>query len=149
MKDQGVPNEPLIGKEDSTTVFSFPMRSPEGSVLTSHQTALEQLETWKMYAEHWCEHKPSCTIHVKDVEWPDVIAWVWKNFDLATGISFLPYSEHGYLQAPYQPINKEEYDKLVDDMPKINWSKLVDYETVDTTTGSKELACSSTDGCEV
>lgn len=144
LKDQGVSVEDAIGKEGSTAVFSFPMKAPEGSVMRDDMTAIEQLELWKVYAEHWCEHKPSITVYVREHEWLEVGAWVYKHFDILSGVSFLPHSNHVYKQAPYQEITKEEYERLVEAMPKaIDWTKLSEYETSDMTTGSQELACVS------
>lgn len=148
LKEQGVPVEDAIGKEGSTAVFSFPMKAPEGSVMRNDMSALEQLELWKIYAEHWCEHKPSITVYYRDEEYLDVMAWVYKNFDLCSGISFLPHSDHVYKQAPYQEIDKETYEKLVAEMPAIDWEKLVEYESDDMTTGSQELACKG-GACEI
>ena len=149
MKDSGIPNEPDVMKPDSTTVFSFPMKSPEGAVTRTHMSAIEQLEYWLMFQRHWCEHKPSVTVSVKEDEWMDVGAWVYKNFDEVSGISFLPFSDHTYAQAPYQDITKEEYTELFSKMPmSIDWSKLADFEKEDTTSGGRELACTA-DACEV
>jgi len=149
MKDSGIPNEPCVMKPDSTTVFSFPMKSPEGAVTRTQMSAIEQLEYWLMFQRHWCEHKPSVTVSVKEDEWMDVGAWVYRNFDEVSGISFLPFSDHTYAQAPYQDITKEEYTELFSKMPmSIDWSKLADYEKEDTTSGGRELACTA-DACEV
>jgi len=149
MKDSGIPNEPCVMKPDSTTVFSFPMKSPEGAVTRTQMSAIEQLEYWLMFQRHWCEHKPSVTVSVKEDEWMDVGAWVYKNFDEVSGISFLPFSDHTYAQAPYQDITAEEYDELYKQMPEsIDWSKLADFEKEDTTSGGRELACTA-DACEV
>jgi ribonucleoside-diphosphate reductase alpha chain len=101
-----------------------------------------------MYQDHWCEHKPSCTISVKDDEWLSVGAWVFENFDEVSGLSFLPYTDHVYAQAPYQEITKKEYEDRVKQMPKIDWSKLKDYERGDTTEGSQTMACTG-DSCEI
>ncbi len=150
MKDEGIPNEPDITKPDSTTVFSFPMKAPEGAITRNELSAIEHLEIWKMYQEYWCEHKPSVTITVRDNEWLDVGAWVYKNFDDISGISFLPHSDHTYAQAPYQEISEEEYKKFLKTMPTsdIDWTKLTNYEKDDNTTGHKELACTA-GVCEV
>ena len=145
----GIPSEPDVMKPDSTTVFSFPMKSPEGAITRNEMSALEQLELWLQYQRHWCEHKPSVTITVREEEWMEVGAWVYKHFDEVSGISFLPHSDHSYAQAPYQDITKKEYQKLQKQMPStIDWSLLQNYEKEDTTTGSKELACSA-GVCEV
>ena len=146
---QGVPNEPDVGKPDSTTVFSFPMASPAGAVCRTDMSAIEQLELWLLYQKYWCEHKPSVTISVKEHEWFDVGSWVYKNFDEVSGISFLPFSEHTYQQAPYQDITSIDYDKAMENMPdKIDWSLLSDFEKEDTTSGGRELACTA-GVCEV
>ena len=142
MKNAGVPNEPDVTKVDSTTVFTFPIKAPKGAITRNDMTAIEQLELWLIYQGHWCEHKPSVTITVTDNEWPEVGAWVWKYFDEVSGISFLPHSNHTYQQAPYQDINKEEYDEWVQKMPaSIAWENLSLYELEDTTSGTQALAC--------
>ena len=149
MKDQGFPCEPDVTKPNHTTVFSFPMKSPDGAVCRQDMTALEQLELWKTYQEHWCEHKPSVTISVKEDEWVDTASWVYNNFDDISGISFLPFSDHTYKQAPYQDCSEEEYEELYSKMPKnVDWTGLSDYEQKDYTAGSQELACSA-GVCEV
>ncbi len=141
---QGIPAEPDVMKPDSTTVFSFPMKSPANAVTRTGMTAIEQLELWLTYQRHWCEHKPSVTISVKENEWMDVGAWVYKHFDEVSGISFLPFSEHTYQQAPYQDINEAQYKEWVSKMPKsVDWSKLQDFEKEDTTSGGRELACTA------
>ena len=149
MVSAGVPSEPDVMKPDSTTVFSFPMKSPHGAVTRFDMTAIEQLELWLLYQRNWCEHKPSVTISVKEHEWMDVGAWVYKHFDEVSGISFLPFSEHTYKQAPYQDCTVEEYGDMLKQMPKaIDWTWLQDYEKEDTTSGGRELACTA-DACEV
>ena len=149
MKDSGIPAEPCVMKPDSTTVFSFPTKSPSGAVTRNDMTALQQLELWKNYALNWCEHKPSVTITVKDAEWMAVGAWVYENFDICSGISFLPHSDHTYAQAPYQDIDEETYNDLKKQMPtSIDWSALSNYEKVDTTSGSQTLACTA-GACEL
>ena len=149
MKDQGFPCEPDVTKPNHTTVFSFPMKSPDGAVCRQDMTALEQLDLWKTYQEHWCEHKPSVTISVKEDEWVDTASWVYNNFDDISGISFLPFSDHTYKQAPYQDCSEEEYEELYSKMPKnVDWTGLSDYEQKDYTAGSQELACSA-GVCEV
>jgi ribonucleoside-diphosphate reductase alpha chain len=136
-------------KPDSTTVFSFPMKSPAGAVTRTAMSAIEQLELWLMYQRHWCEHKPSVTISVKEHEWMDVGSWVYEHFDEVSGISFLPFSEHTYKQAPYQDIDEETYNELLTQMPKsVNWEKLCEFEKEDTTSGGRELACTA-GVCEV
>lgn len=149
LKDSGIPWEEDISKPQQTTVFYFPIKSPEGSVLRNQMTAIEQLEYWKLIQEDWCEHKPSVTISVKEHEWPEVGGWVYKNFDIISGVSFLPYSEHTYRQAPYQECTQEEYEAMKDKMPKsLRWEDLSYYEKEDNTAGMQTLACSA-DGCEV
>ena len=149
MKDQGIPNEPEAFKPDQTTVFSFPMKAPNNAVCTADMTAIEQLEMWLAYQRSWCEHKPSVTINVKKEEWFEVGAFVYKHFDEMSGVSFLPFNEHTYQQAPYQQVDKTEYKKLLSVMPKsIDWSQLSQYESEDNTAGSQTLACSG-DSCEI
>jgi ribonucleoside-triphosphate reductase len=149
MKEAEFPNEADVMKPQHTTVFSFPMKSPEASVFRNDMTAIEQMELWLAYQTHWCEHKPSVTISVKEHEWPEVGAWVYEHFDRISGISFLPFSEHTYRQAPYQDCTEEEYFEALERMPKnVDWSKLADFEKEDFTTGAQELACSA-GGCEV
>ena len=149
MQDAGIPAEPCVMKPDSTTVFSFPTRSPNNAVTRNDMSAIEQLELWKTYALEWCEHKPSVTITVRDEEWLKVGAWVFDNFDICSGVSFLPHSDHTYAQAPYQDCDKATYTTALKEMPKkIDWSKLSEYEKEDNTAGSQTLACSG-DSCEV
>lgn len=144
MIDQGVPNEPDLMKPNDTVVFSFPQRAPVGAKTRADLTAIESLDVWRNLQDNWCEHKPSVTINVKEEEWPEVGAYVYKHFDTISGVSFLPYSEHTYQQAPYQECDKETYEKFVEMSPKsIDWSKLAEYEQSDNTVGSQELACSS------
>tara|TARA_R110000772_G_scaffold190236_1_gene301058 strand:- start:22 stop:1944 length:1923 start_codon:yes stop_codon:yes gene_type:complete len=142
--NSGIPSEPDVMKPEHTTVFSFPMKAPLGSVCRNDMTAIEQLELWKIYAKHWCEHKPSVTISVKENEWVPVGAWCWENFEYLSGVSFLPFSDHTYQQAPYQDITEKEYKKLVKKMPAtLDWKKLQDFEKEDNTKGSQELACTA------
>ena len=149
MKDAGFPNEPDVTKPNHTTVFSFPMKSPSGAICRTDMTALEQLELWKVYAQNWCEHKPSVTISVKEDEWVGTASWVYENFDEISGISFLPFSDHTYKQAPYQDCTEKEYEETLNQMPKnVDWSKLSEYEQKDFTVASQELACSAGQ-CEV
>lgn len=149
MRDQGIPNEPCAMKPDTTTVFSFPMRSPDGAVTRNDMSAIEQLETWLLFQRHWCEHKPSVTVSVRDEEWLDVGAWVYRHFDEVSGISFLPHSDHTYQQAPYQEVSEREYKSALALMPEsIDWSLLGRYEFEDTTKGSQTLACSG-GSCEI
>ena len=149
MIDQGVPSEPCVMKPETTTVFSFPMMSPKGSRLRDDLSAIDQLNVWLIYQEHWCEHKPSITVTVKEEEWLDVGAFVFKHFDKMSGVSFLPHSDHVYQQAPYQECTEQEYDAMLSRMrSRIDWSKLRDYEKSDTTSGSQTMACSG-DSCEI
>ncbi len=149
MIDQGIPSEPCVMKPDQTTVFSFPMKSPDNAVTRNDTTAIEQLETWLTYQRHWCEHKPRVTISVRDSEWVEVGAFVYKHFDEMSGVSFLPHSDHTYQQAPYQDCGKSEYTELLSLMPsEINWSLLADYEQEDNTSGSQTMACTG-DSCEI
>jgi len=149
MIDQGIPNEPDAFKPDQTTVFSFPQKAPSGAICTADMSAIEQLEMWLAYQRFWCEHKPSVTINVKSSEWLEVGAFVYKHFDEMSGVSFLPFNEHTYQQAPYQDCGKSDYDTLKSIMPKrIDWSKLSEYESEDNTSGSQTLACTG-DSCEI
>ncbi|QGH79815.1 ribonucleotide reductase [Streptomyces phage Bordeaux] len=150
LKDSGIPNEPDVMKPNDTTVFSFPKKAAPGALTRNDLTAIEHLEIWLAYQRSWCEHKPSITVSVKEHEWMEVGAWVYKNFDEVSGISFLPFSEHTYKQAPYQSISEAEYKEWLERMPeKIEWDLLPTYEFEDNTTGSQELACSAAGGCEV
>ena len=149
--DEGVPCEPDVMNPNSTTVFSFPVKAPGGyhATVRGDQSAVEQLETWLTYQRHWCEHKPSITVSVRDEEWMDVGAFVFKHFDEMSGVSFLPHSDHTYQQAPYQECTEEEYEEALSRMPQsIDWDKLAQYELEDNTSGMQTLACSS-DGCEI
>ena len=149
MMDQNVPSEPCVMKPDTTVVFSFPVKAPDNAVVTHDMSAVEQLETWLVYQRHWCEHKPSVTINVRKDEWVEVGAFVYKHFDEMSGVSFLPYSEHTYQQAPYQEVDKAVYEERKSTMPaSIDWSKLSSYEVEDNTAGSQTLACSG-DSCEI
>jgi len=150
MKKEGFPNEPDINKPDHTTVFSFPAKSPRGAICRNDMTAWKQLSLWHTYAKEWCEHKPSVTVSVKEDEWVNTAAWVYDNFDDISGISFLPFSDHSYRQAPYQDCTEQEYKELVKQMPKnVNWGALAEYETKDYTSASQEFACTSAGGCEI
>lgn len=149
MKDQGIPNEPCVMKPQATTIFSFPTKAPDNCVSRNDMGALEQLNLWLTYQRHWCEHKPSITVYVKDHEWLEVGAWVYKHFDEVSGISFLPHSDHSYRQAPYQEISEREYKDALALMPsRIDWSKLKCYETEDTTKSSQTFACTG-EVCEI
>ena len=149
MKDQGIPNEPEAFKPDQTTVFSFPMKAPDNAVCTADMSAIEQLQMWLAYQRSWCEHKPSVTINVKNDEWFEVGSFVYKHFDEMSGVSFLPFHEHTYQQAPYQDCSRTDYKTLLSIMPEfIDWSKLSEYESEDNTAGSQTLACSGV-SCEI
>jgi len=149
MIDQGVPNEKCVMKPEQTTVFSFPIKAPDVCVTRDDMTAVEQLETWLMYQRNWCEHKPSVTVSVKDSEWFEVGAFVYKHFDEMSGVSFLPHDGGSYQQAPYQEVDQLEYKELLESMPKnIDWTKLSEYELDDTTSGMQTMACSG-DVCEI
>ena len=149
MKDQRIPNAPCVMKPDTTTVFSFPQKSPNKAVTRNDLSAIEQLETWLTYQRHWCEHKPSVTVTVRSDEWMEVGAFVYKHFDEMSGVSFLPHSDHTYQQAPYQDCTKDDYKKLSAIMPKsIDWTKLSEYEQEDNTVAMQTMACSG-DVCEM
>jgi ribonucleoside-diphosphate reductase alpha chain len=150
LKDVGIPVENDVMKPNETYVFSFPIKAPEGAIVRNDLTAIEHLNIWLVYQRAWCEHKPSITVSVKEDEWMEVGAWVYKNFDDVSGISFLPHSEHTYKQAPYQEVSKEEYEDLLNKMPKdIRWEDLSFYETEDGTSTNATLACSSDGNCEL
>ena len=150
LKEVGIPVEDDVMKPNDTYVFSFPVKAPEGAITRNDLTAIEHLNIWLVYQRAWCEHKPSITVSVKEEEWMDVGAWVYKNFDEVSGISFLPHSDHTYKQAPYQEVSKEDYEALVAKMPNnIRWEDLSFYETEDGTSPSATLACSSDGNCEL
>lgn len=150
LREQGVYNEPDITAPLTTTVFYFPVKSPEGAALRKDETSVEALELWRLLQENWCEHKPSATISVRDEDWMEVGAWVYKNFDDLSGVSFLPYDGGSYKQAPYQELTKEDWEAWVAENPPVvvDWSLLTQYEQEDNTTGSQELACSG-NSCEI
>ena len=141
MEDAGVPTEQDI-MTPTNKIFSFPQKAPEGAVCTEQVGAMEQLRLWKIYQDHWCEHKPSITVYYKDDEFIEIGAWLYKHFDDVSGVSFLPYSDNTYQQAPYEEITEEQYNELLAAMPsELNWEGLGKYETEDTTKGTQELAC--------
>ena len=143
MKDEGVPYEPDVMKPESVAVFTFPMRAPKGAVLRDDRTAIEQLKLWLTYQRHYCEHKPSVTVSVKEHEWMQVGAWVYEHFDEVSGVSFLPHSDHTYQQAPYEDCTEGVYLEALAEMPEaVNWSRIEEYELSDTTRGMKTMACS-------
>ncbi len=147
LKDKGISVEDEAYRPDSTAVFSFPIKAPDGAVCRNDKTAIEQLELWLIYQRHFCDHKPSVTISVKEEEWPEVGAWVWKYFDEVSGISFLPFSNHTYVQAPYQDCTESRYNEMLNEMPKdIDWSLFIEID--DNTEGTQTLACSA-GGCEI
>jgi len=148
MKDSGIPSEADFMKPDTQTVFSFPMKSPKKSVVRNDMTAIEQLEMWLLYQRHWCEHKPSVTISVRDEEWMEVGAFVFKHFDEMSGVSFLPHSDHTYQQAPYQDCTEAVYNDFSSKFTHIDWNKFTDYEKEDNTNSSQTFACSG-DSCEI
>jgi ribonucleoside-diphosphate reductase alpha chain len=144
LKEVGIPVEDDVMKPNETYVFSFPIKAPEEAIVRNDLTAIDHLNTWLVYQRAWCEHKPSITVTVKEDEWMEVGAWVYKNFDEVSGISFLPHSDHSYKQAPYQEVTKEEYEDLLSKMPKeIRWQDLSFYETEDGTSTNATLACTS------
>lgn len=141
MQTAGFPVEQDLMSQASL-VFSFPVQSPKGCTTVKQVGAMEQLKLWKAYQNHWCEHKPSITVYYTDDEFLEVAQWIWDNFDLCSGISLLPYSDHVYQQAPYEDIDAEKYEELLAAMPvNVEWSTLEQFEQDDNTTGSQELAC--------
>ena len=151
LMDSGIPCEDAVGDIESknTAVFSFPIQAPYGSVVNDDLDPIKHLNLWLTYQLHWCEHKPSITITVREHEWLEVASWVYKNFDYMSGVSFFPHSDAVYAQAPYEAIDKEEYEKLVASMPPtIDFSKLSEYEKEDGTKGTQEFSCVG-DVCEV
>ena len=149
MVDQGVYHEDDITKPEHTLVFYFPIKSPKKSLTRIDLSAIEHLKIWKTYQDHWCEHKPSATISVRETEWLKVGAWVWDNFDRISGVSFLPYADHSYQQAPYQEIFEDEYNEwMKKTVHEIDWSRITEYEKEDMTENTKELACTA-GACEI
>jgi ribonucleoside-diphosphate reductase alpha chain len=149
MKDYGISHAPDLMAEDTTTVFTFPISAPEGAITRDDLTAIEHLELWLTYRKHWTDHNPSITVSVAEHEWDEVREWVWDHWDDVVGISFLPKDEHSYKQAPYQPITREQYLAAKALQPTvIDWDELSFYEQKDSTTGSRELACTS-GACEM
>lgn len=149
LKDAGVPNEPDLSKPEDTTVFYFPKKAPEGAVTRNDLTALQHLEFWKIYKQHWTEHNPSITVNVREDEWIGVAQWVYQNWDIVGGISFLPYSDHTYQQAPYIDTDESGYNQFVAESPDhIDWTILPFYESDDNTTGTQSLSCTS-GSCEL
>lgn len=149
MKEQGFPCEPDVMKPDNGYVFSFPKAAPNGAITVKQVGAMDQLRLWKIYQDHWCEHKPSITVYYRDEEFLEAGQWLYNNFDSVSGISFLPYSDHTYKQAPYQEITKEQYEEALEQMPEdVNWSMLSVYEEDDNTSGTQTMACTG-NSCEM
>lgn len=148
LKDQGLHHEDDVMRPKDVDVFSFPIKSPKNALFRADATAIDQLNLWLAYQKHWAEHKPSITVSVREDEWMSVGAWVYDHFEWMSGVSFLPYSDHIYQQAPFQEISEDEYKEWTKKTPQIDWAKLTDYEKGDMTTGSQELACTS-GGCEI
>lgn len=148
MRAEGFPVEDCVMKPDTTDVFSFPVRGPEHAVFRNDMSAIQQLEHYLMFRRFWCEHNPSITVYVRDHEWLAVGDWVYNHFDDIGGVSFLPHTDHVYQQAPYTECSAEEYEALVAKMPTVDWSKLQEFEKEDSTTGTKELACTA-GACEI
>ena len=145
--DAGVPNEPDVTKPNATTVFTFPKKAPESALSRGDISAIDHLELWLMYQRHWCEHKPSVTISVKENEWPTVGAWVWEHFDEMSGVSFLPHDGGTYRQAPYETVSEEKYNELLETMPEsFDWTSF--EENQDNVEGAQTLACTA-DNCEI
>lgn len=142
MKDAGFPWEPCVMKPESVVIFSFPIKSPEESVMRDDMTAIEQLDHWLKYRRYWCEHNPSITVYVREHEWMEVGAWLYRYFDEVGGVTLLPHTDHVYKQAPYTECTQEAYEAMLEKMPKnVDWSLLGKYEKVDNTTGSQTMAC--------
>jgi ribonucleoside-diphosphate reductase alpha chain len=149
MIDSGFPHEPDVTSPNNTMVFSFPIAAPEDAITRDDITAIEHMEIWKKFQAEWCDHNPSITVNVAENDWPAVGAWVWENFDIISGMTFLPYDGGEYRQAPYEAVDEIVYNDLLAEMPEnIDWSTLSDYEHEDHTTGVQTLACSG-DACEV
>ena len=144
LKDQGVPYHPEVGQSAenaSTYVLEFPVKAPEGSIYKNDLTALDQLEHWKTVKTHYTEHNPSVTVSVGDTEWIEVANWIYKNWDLVGGLSFLPRDNHVYQLAPYQAIDEMTYRALSERLANIDYSKIITYEKTDELDIKKELAC--------
>ena len=147
LQEKGIPNEADVMKPNDTTIFSFPMKAPDGCVLRDDLDSFTHLRLWLAYQRHWCEHKPSVTVYVKEEDWPAVGAWVWKHFDEISGISFLPWDGGSYRQAPYEEVDEATYTKLLSEMPpEVNWEDFV--ETDDNVEGAQTLACTA-GACEI
>lgn len=140
MMDEGVPHEQDI-HNPANVVFEFPVKAPETASFRNERSAVDQLEHWKLIQDHWCEHKPSVTVYLREEEWPEVGGWVWNNFDKMSGVSFLPHSDHVYKQAPYEDLTEDEYKQRVADMPEVDWTAISQYEKEDQTVSSRDFAC--------
>lgn len=152
LRDQGVPHKPEVGQIPETAntfVLEFPVKSPTGAITAGEMSALDQLEHWKMVKENYTEHNPSQTVYVGDDEWLEVGSWIWKEWDMIGGLSFLPKTNHVYELAPYTSITETQYSKLVKDMPEIDFSKLSEYEQEDNTEGAKTVACGGSTTCDI
>jgi ribonucleoside-triphosphate reductase (thioredoxin) len=141
LKAAGIPNEPDVTKPNHVNVFYFPEKAPKTCVTRVDRSAIEQLELYLTYRTNWCEHNPSCTVYIREKEWFEVAAWVYKHFDDICGVAFLPFTDHAYRQAPYAELTKEEYEKAADAFPKVDWGMLPKFELEDRTVSAKELAC--------
>lgn len=148
MKAAGFPHEPCASKPDAVDVFSFPVAAPAHAVMRNDMSAIEQLEHYLIFKKYWCEHNPSITVYVREDEWMEVGAWVYRNFDQVGGVSFLPHTDHAYRQAPYTECTAEEYEALKAKMPQADWADLQNYEKEDTTSNTKTLACTA-GACEI
>ena len=147
MIQQGVPSEPCVMQPNTTVVFSFAKKAPEGALVREDVDAIKHLKLWLMYQRHYCEHKPSVTISVSEKEWPAVGAFVWEHFDEMSGVSFLPYDGGSYRQAPYEDCNEQQYLELLKQIPEsVDWDSIVEEE--DNVEGTQTLACSA-NGCEI
>lgn len=147
MIQQGIPNEPCVMKPDTTVVFTFPKKAPEGALVRSDLSAIQHLKLWLAFQRFYCEHKPSVTISVSEKEWPAVGAFVWEHFDEMSGVSFLPYDGGSYRQAPYEDCTKEQYEELLKQIPSnLDWDSII--ENTDNVEGTQTLACSA-NGCEI
>lgn len=148
MKSAGFLWEPDSIRSNDITVFSFPQKAPDGCITRKDLTSIEHLKLWLLYQRHWCEHKPSITVSVKENDWPTVGAWVWENFNELSGVSFLPETDHVYDQAPYEEITKEKYEELVNKLPKqFDWDSIMEDD--DNVEGAQTLACGAAGGCEL
>lgn len=146
MKAQGIPH--TVDRGGDKVYFAFPIQSPEGALCSKDISALDQLELWKIYQEAWCDGNPSQTVYYTDKDFIQIQAWLWENWDIVGGLSFFPKDDHIYENAPWEPISEERYRQLAGEFPEIDWSRIVDFETDDCTTGSQEMACAG-GACEM